>query len=896
MLDSLNKYDISNIDLENITKAEKFDLNEHLYNFLYKLNFDDKGLNKEKYCLNCKLFFDLESIEDHSSHDVIENTKDLKNLDYISDVFDNLETKHFDSFLHEINSQNISQENLIQNSTDKVIGLLNDFRVSKKIDLENLRDNHKKNFDNLKRNFFELKYKFSNFYKKNDFFLNINTTGNTNCNNQANNNLNNSVSGININNNLNNTFSGNQLASNLTASSSNVLNIKNQKNFFKNPKDKLVNDVFFLVNYDLNRQIELSEKRLDNYLESEKNKVISQASEIEKIFNDFSNQIINFNEKKFQNNNLNNISNLNNTKTTNLDTNKFPDFTQSLNIRLKKYSDIMENLNTSLLDIKNSITYKKIETKVGNLEKEMMFKMSNKNPENFNKTNDKIFPCFNDDLDINNSKDLQNPEFYNYETKEINFNKSLDPKNIKNITNSTKAEQILKRKIDFSKISLLQETELNQIEENKNNSNNPIMNRGNLGSKSIENLAAYNSDNLKNKCKSDCKEIPENDSDKKHLQNSTFSLNEKNTGRKKRDSFHDKDKSNILQNETKDLLNLTNLHRENTSCIINHSTLLNKTAVVKIRDELIKKFLILSLMGTVEDIQELEEEAENSVDSKCEKILRESCYFDNFQEPIFAKIIENTNEILIYDRKLFSITKHKINLNKDLHGIQNFLDGSRCLMANDRVYITGGRDLNQQYTIFLEYDYKTNLLRKMPNMKAPRAYHTFIFNSPLMKLYTVGGENNKTCEEYDFYKEKWVDLPDLNIARAYINCYVNTSNKMIYAFFGEKGEITKNNFTDTVEILNLEKKELGWIKVEYSNKSDIDLKNRCVRVFPIESDKLLIVGNCITRYNHQNFAVYDLKIDNISKLDSRMMMVIKKKSKDNFIFKKLLSQINKSLK
>ena len=161
----------------------------------------------------------------------------------------------------------------------------------------------------------------------------------------------------------------------------------------------------------------------------------------------------------------------------------------------------MENLNTSLLDIKNSITYKKIETKVGNLEKEMMFKMSNKNPENFNKTNDKIFPCFNDDLDINNSKDLQNPEFYNYETKEINFNKSLDPKNIKNITNSTKAEQILKRKIDFSKISLLQETELNQIEENKNNSNNPIMNRGNLGSKSIENLAAYNSDNLKNKFK-----------------------------------------------------------------------------------------------------------------------------------------------------------------------------------------------------------------------------------------------------------------------------------------------------------------------------------------------------------------------------------------------------------
>ena len=56
------------------------------------------------------------------------------------------------------------------------------------------------------------------------------------------------------------------------------------------------------------------------------------------------------------------------------------------------------------------------------------------------------------------------------------------------------------------------------------------------------------------------------------------------------------------------------------------------------------------------------------------------------------------------------MTKHKINLNRELHGIESFLDGCRTVLANDKLYITGGRDAINQYNIVLEYDFKKKFI------------------------------------------------------------------------------------------------------------------------------------------------------------------------------------------
>jgi len=355
---------------------------------------------------------------------------------------------------------------------------------------------------------------------------------------------------------------------------------------------------------------------------------------------------------------------------------------------------------------------------------------------------------------------------------------------------------------------------------------------------------------------------------------------------------------NSTINKNQSHLNLHSHEQSSRLNDINNTTLNKSISFWKNKEEILKKYLILSLMGTYEEIQEIEEEENanpNLNNSKIEKIMKENDYLTNINDPIIAKIIENSNEILIYDKKSCSIAKHKVNLKKEIHGIENFLDGSRTIIAMDKIFILGGRDALQQYSLCLEYDYKFNFIKKIPNMINPRAYHTLIFNHRSIKISAIGGENNKSCEEYDLYKGTWNKLPDLNIPRAYINCYINKNKNIIYALFGLKGEITKDNFTDTVEILELDKKEKGWIKIDYFNKCDINLKTKYVHVFPIEPEKLLIVGNCYSRYNHKTFAIYDLKIDNISKIDSRIILEIRRKSKNDPALKKLLSDINKSL-
>ncbi len=36
-------------------------------------------------------------------------------------------------------------------------------------------------------------------------------------------------------------------------------------------------------------------------------------------------------------------------------------------------------------------------------------------------------------------------------------------------------------------------------------------------------------------------------------------------------------------------------------------------------------------------------------------------------------------------------------------------------------------------------------------MKYPRSFHTFSFNETMRALLAIGGENNNSCEFYDFY-------------------------------------------------------------------------------------------------------------------------------------------------
>ena len=69
-------------------------------------------------------------------------------------------------------------------------------------------------------------------------------------------------------------------------------------------------------------------------------------------------------------------------------------------------------------------------------------------------------------------------------------------------------------------------------------------------------------------------------------------------------------------------------------------------------------------------------------------------------------------------------------------------------------------------------------------MKYPRSYHRLVFIESLRSLIVIGGENNNSCEMYDFYLNTWIDFPELNFPRANSNFIVNKLGTQAFAIFG----------------------------------------------------------------------------------------------------------------
>ena len=187
------------------------------------------------------------------------------------------------------------------------------------------------------------------------------------------------------------------------------------------------------------------------------------------------------------------------------------------------------------------------------------------------------------------------------------------------------------------------------------------------------------------------------------------------------------------------------------------------------------------------------------------------------EEKNYAKVIEGTNQIMIFDKKMNKIIKKKLKLLKNPHGYTKFPLGCRWVLVGEKLYITGGKDEYKQYPNCIIYDSKTDQIKRIMDMKNPRAYHTMVFNEVFETLMVMGGENNKTVEIFDPLTNRWQQLPELNIARAIPLFYFDEGRGNIYALFGIEGNYSKPSFTDSIEILDLTDVKQGWMKINYNN-------------------------------------------------------------------------------
>jgi hypothetical protein len=239
----------------------------------------------------------------------------------------------------------------------------------------------------------------------------------------------------------------------------------------------------------------------------------------------------------------------------------------------------------------------------------------------------------------------------------------------------------------------------------------------------------------------------------------------------------------------------------------------------------------------------------------------------------YAKPIELTNEIHIYDRKKRSIIKKKVELNKKIHGMSSFLDGCRYVLHHDKLIITGGRDENIEYSIVLQYDLKDYSLTRLTDMNTSRSYHTLEYNTLINSLIAIGGENNETCEIYEIITNKWHRLPDLSQGRANIQLHFVNITTCLFTFFGKRN-ITTGYYSDIIEMLDFNDLEQGWVVIRFNNMSEMNMSNFC-GVYPLFKDKLLMIGANLGRDRVRSSSVYCLKKHELRKIDSKLLEEIR---------------------
>jgi hypothetical protein len=254
-----------------------------------------------------------------------------------------------------------------------------------------------------------------------------------------------------------------------------------------------------------------------------------------------------------------------------------------------------------------------------------------------------------------------------------------------------------------------------------------------------------------------------------------------------------------------------------------------------------------------------------------------------------CKPIIGTNEIQIYDRKKRILIKKKVNLEKNVHGYSLFLDGTRYVLINEKLYITGGRDRSQDYNVVLCYDIKNYSMSRLLDMRSSHSYHTLEYNDLYKTILVIGGQNNPYCELFDIMSNHWCLLPELNMPRANVTIYYCSFNNKIFSLFGLNGDITEDSHSDVIEVLNLKNLQGGWKKLEYNNKSDMDFKLGYCGVFPLTKDKLLIYGSNLYKYTWKSFSVFDLIKEEVVRVDKKLMEVLIIKARRSSRLSRILS-------
>lgn len=332
---------------------------------------------------------------------------------------------------------------------------------------------------------------------------------------------------------------------------------------------------------------------------------------------------------------------------------------------------------------------------------------------------------------------------------------------------------------------------------------------------------------------------------------------------------------NSSKNEFNTISTISTIHHETISSNVNNETNINQENNIKHLMSInhinlslpqINRLFGFSLFDYLRSLEK-KEKGESDFNIFEQTFLKESIYLKSV-----IKIIEGSDEIHIYTNG--KLEKRKVELNPKIFNTKHFYVGCRWIHINDKVYISGGKDFNGDKLLFIQYDLLTNKALKLSDLKYPRSFHTMFYYSTLNSILCIGGENNNSCEMYDFYVTTWNDFPELNINRANTHIIMNDKSNTLCALFGISGNVSNKKFLDSIEILHLSNINSGWYKLDYINKTGIDLKQYELKVKQTHNNKILIYGGVEMRNNSTMYIILDPVTIEMKKLNKNQFELL----------------------
>jgi len=260
-----------------------------------------------------------------------------------------------------------------------------------------------------------------------------------------------------------------------------------------------------------------------------------------------------------------------------------------------------------------------------------------------------------------------------------------------------------------------------------------------------------------------------------------------------------------------------------------------------------------------------------------------------------AKPIIGTTQIQLFFQKYNKIIRKNIPLNKEEHGYSLFPEGCRHILIENNLYIIGGTNhIRQPINIVLEYNILFGTLKRLPDLAAPHSYHTVEYLENFDCIICIGGENSNICEIMNLEDKKWLKLPNLNYQRANANIYYNSLTSELFVLFGICGIMSDRlNYSDSIEVLEINDIKKGWIIVDYYKTPGLNLKVNYCMTMPFTKEQLLIYGGSNMRTFTKNiFALFHMSKNECNKVDTQTMELIKLEEKKSRLVDFVLTKLN----